>query len=120
MASRCAPQEAITTLIEAPQFSNAHWGVLIVDPVAGDTLYSRNAGKLFMPASNQKIITASVALARLGPSWQWRTPVVATGPVVNGLLRGDLAIFGSGDPSISDRVIGDAMRPLRMIADSLA
>ena len=113
-------RSVITGLVEAPAFANAHWGVLIVDPVAGDTLYSRNAGKLFMPASNQKIITGAVALARLGPQWRWRTPVVATGPVTNGVLRGDLGIIGSGDPSVSDHVLGDAMRPLRMIADSLA
>lgn len=113
-------REAITGMVEAPAFANAHWGVLIVDPVAGDTLYSRNAGKLFMPASNQKIITGAVALARLGPTWRWHTPVIATGSVTNGVLRGDLAVVGSGDPSVSDRVLGDAMRPLRMVADSLA
>lgn len=113
-------RDVITGLVDAPAFANAHWGVLIVDPAAGDTLYSRNAGKLFMPASNQKIITGAVALARLGPGWRWRTPVLATGPVANGVLRGDLGIIGSGDPSVSDRVLGDAMRPLRAVADSLA
>jgi D-alanyl-D-alanine carboxypeptidase/D-alanyl-D-alanine-endopeptidase (penicillin-binding protein 4) len=115
-----ALRDVITAMVEAPAFANAHWGVLIVDPVAGDTLYSRNAGKLFMPASNQKIITGAVALARLGPTYRWRTPVVATGPVANGVLRGDLAVIGSGDPGVSDRVLGDAMKPLRMVADSLA
>ena len=119
-STRGALREAITAMVEAPAVANAHWGVLIVDPVAGDTLYSRNAGKLFMPASNQKIITGSVALAKLGPSWRWRTPVIATGPIANGVLRGDLGVIGRGDPSISDRVIGDAMQPLRAIADSLA
>ena len=44
-------------MVAQPKFSNAHWGILIVDPERGDTLYSRNAGKLFMPASNQKIVT---------------------------------------------------------------
>jgi D-alanyl-D-alanine carboxypeptidase/D-alanyl-D-alanine-endopeptidase (penicillin-binding protein 4) len=112
--------KVITGLVDAPQFANAHWGILIVDPTTGDTIYSRNAGKLFMPASNQKIITGAVALAKLGTEWRWRTPVVATGPVVGGVLRGDLTIAGSGDPSISDRVLGDAMLPLRAVADSLA
>ena len=59
-------RHAIDSLVAQPKFSNAHWGILIVDPERGDTIYSRNAGKLFMPASNQKIVTGSVAL---GPSF---------------------------------------------------
>ena len=113
-------RRTVSDLVNAPQFANAHWGVLIVDPVAGDTLYSHNAGKLFLPASNQKIITGAVALARLGPEYRFRTQLVATGPVSGGVLQGDLLVVGRGDPSISDRVRGDAMLPLRELADSLA
>jgi D-alanyl-D-alanine carboxypeptidase/D-alanyl-D-alanine-endopeptidase (penicillin-binding protein 4) len=58
---------AIDSMADAPEFSNAHWGILIVDPERGDTLYSRNAGKLFMPASNMKILTSATALTLLGP-----------------------------------------------------
>ena len=39
----------------------------IVDPARGDTLYSRNAGKLFMPASNMKILTSATALDAARP-----------------------------------------------------
>lgn len=113
-------RSTITGHVESPPFANAHWGVLLVDATTGDTLYSRNAGKLFMPASNQKIITGAVALARLGPDYRWRTPVVATGPVVGGVLKGDLVVHGSGDPTVSDHALGDAMVPLRAVADSLA
>ena len=60
----------VDSLTDAPEFSNAHWGILIVDPSTGDTLYSRNAGKLFMPASNMKILTSSTALAQLGPDYR--------------------------------------------------
>src|SRR5215212_4392159 len=63
---------AIDSLVDAPEFDNAHWGILIVDPERGDTLYSRNAGKLFMPASNMKIPTAAVALTQLGPDFRFR------------------------------------------------
>src|SRR6476659_9117147 len=63
----------IDSLADAPEFSNAHWGILIVDPERGDTLYARNAGKLFMPASNQKLVTGSVALTLLGPDYQFGT-----------------------------------------------
>jgi D-alanyl-D-alanine carboxypeptidase/D-alanyl-D-alanine-endopeptidase (penicillin-binding protein 4) len=110
----------IDALVEAPEFRNAHWGILIVDPARGDTLYSRNAGKLFMPASNMKIVTGAVALAQLGPGFRFRTAIAARGPVDGGTLRGDLAVVGRGDPTISDHMVGDAMLPLRAIADSVA
>ena len=115
----------VDSLVSAPEWANAHWGVLIVDPARGDTLYSRNAGKLFMPASNQKILTGAVALARLGPDYRFRTEVgaVTAGGAAaqprDGVLDGDLVIVGHGDPSVSDHTLQDAMAPLRGIADSL-
>ncbi len=111
---------AIDSMADAPEFSNAHWGILIVDPERGDTLYSRNAGKLFMPASNMKLLTAATALARLGPDYRFRTTFAARGAVSDGVLHGDLLVFGRGDPSVSDHMLGDAMTPLRLIADSIA
>ena len=109
----------IDSLVEAPEFANAHWGVLIVDPARGDTLYSRNADKLFMPASNMKLVTGSVALAQLGPDYRFRTTFAAGGPVRDSILNGDLLVIGYGDPTVSDRMATDAMLPLLGIADSL-
>ncbi|HET7566271.1 MAG TPA: D-alanyl-D-alanine carboxypeptidase, partial [Gemmatimonadaceae bacterium] len=114
-------RSAIDAMADAPEFRNAYWGILIVDPDAGDTLYSRNAGKLFMPASNMKIVTGSVALHTLGPDFRFRTAFAARGAVHDTVLDGDLLIYGRGDPTISDHMQnGDAMAPLRAIADSLA
>jgi D-alanyl-D-alanine carboxypeptidase/D-alanyl-D-alanine-endopeptidase (penicillin-binding protein 4) len=109
----------VDSMADAPEFSNAHWGILIVDPERADTLYSRNAGKLFMPASNMKIPTAAVALTQLGPDFRFRTTFSARGDVTNGTLDGDLLVAGRGDPSASDHMLKDAMLPLRLIADSL-
>jgi D-alanyl-D-alanine carboxypeptidase/D-alanyl-D-alanine-endopeptidase (penicillin-binding protein 4) len=110
----------IDSLSTQPEFRNAHWGILIVDPESGDTLYSRNAGKLFMPASNMKIITGAVALAQLGPDFRFRTAFAARGHLCGGTLHGDLVVSGRGDPSISDAMRGDALLPMREIADSLS
>ena len=108
------------SLVALPGFRSAHWGILIVDPIAAETLYSHNAGKLFLPASNQKLITGAVALAQLGPDYRFRTVVGTRGSLRDGTLRGDLVLVGRGDPSLSDRVHGDSRLPLRAIADSLA
>lgn len=110
---------ALDSMVTQPTFRNAHWGIVIVDPVRGDTLYSHNAGKLFMPASNQKILTGATALAQLGGDYQFRTEFASNGPLVNGSLRGDLVVIGRGDPTVSDAAFGDAMQPLRAAADSL-
>ncbi len=117
--TRAALRTALDSIAGATEFRNAHWGILIVDPTAGDTLYSRNAGKLFMPASNMKIITGSASLALLGPDYRYRTAVVARGRVTDGALDGDLAVVGRGDPSVSDQMRVDAMQPLRELADSV-
>jgi D-alanyl-D-alanine carboxypeptidase/D-alanyl-D-alanine-endopeptidase (penicillin-binding protein 4) len=116
---RAALRHEIDSLLDAPDVRHARWGVLIVDPVRGDTLYSRDAGKLLVPASNQKILTSAVALDVLGPDFRFRTPVLARGERRDSALLGDLLIAGRGDPSVSDRIAGDAMFPLRAIADSL-
>jgi D-alanyl-D-alanine carboxypeptidase/D-alanyl-D-alanine-endopeptidase (penicillin-binding protein 4) len=109
----------IDSSVGAREFRNAHWGILIIDPERGETLYTRNADKLFMPASNQKIVTGSVALAQLGPDYRWTTTLLARGPIRRGVLDGDLVVRGDGDPSISTSMRGDALAPLRDLADSL-
>lgn len=115
-----ALRAAIDSMADAPEFANAHWGILVVDPERGDTLYSRNAGKLFMPASNMKILTSATALTQLGADYRYRTVFSARGSVSNGTLNGDLLVVGRGDPSVSDHMFRDAMVPLRAVADSIA
>jgi D-alanyl-D-alanine carboxypeptidase/D-alanyl-D-alanine-endopeptidase (penicillin-binding protein 4) len=110
----------VDSLTGDPRFRSAHWGVLVVDPLTGDTIVSRNAGKLFMPASNQKLLTGALALTQLGADHRFETRLLGTGRVVNGTLTGDLAVLGDGDPSVSDSLAGgDAMAPLLAFADSL-
>ena len=109
----------IDSLTSQPVFRNAQWGVLIVNPRTGDTLYSKNAGKLFMPASNMKIITSAAALTLLGPEYQYRTTFLTDGEVRDSLLDGSLLVIGRGDPTVSDRMRGTATTVMDGLADSL-
>src|ERR1019366_9347794 len=117
--TRAVFRASADSLVNDPMFRNTNWGVLIVDPATGDTLYSHNAGRLFMPASNQKLLTSSTALAQLGADYRFATHFVSSAPIVDRVLRGDLLVFGRGDPTMSDAMMGDAMKPLRAAADSL-
>jgi D-alanyl-D-alanine carboxypeptidase/D-alanyl-D-alanine-endopeptidase (penicillin-binding protein 4) len=119
-APRVALRQFIDSMVDSPEFGSAHWGILVVDPVRGDTLYARNADKLFMPASNQKLITGAAAVTRLGLEHRWQTTLFARGPVREGQLDGDLVVRGSGDPTVSAHMNpADALAPLRALADSL-
>ena len=45
-----------------------HWGILVESLGDGTILYSHNANKYFIPASNTKLITTAAALQRLSPN----------------------------------------------------
>src|SRR5687767_3878197 len=119
--TRATLPRMIDSMVNAPEFRTALWGILIVDPEARDTLYAHNSAKLFIPASNQKLVSGSVILEQLGPEFRFRTTLATHGTIADGTLTGDLAVIGRGDPTMSDRMLkGDAMTALRAIADSLS
>lgn len=110
---------SLDSLVSDRRFRNAQLAVLIVNPASGDTLYSRNAGKSYMPASNQKILTSAVALTHLGAAYRFNTVLATRGAQRDSVLDGDLIVIGNGDPTLSDRVHASAMNAMLAIADSL-
>jgi serine-type D-Ala-D-Ala carboxypeptidase/endopeptidase (penicillin-binding protein 4) len=91
-------------LLGAGPASKGAWGLLIVDEKSGETLYARNADKYFVPASNLKLFTTALALAKLGPDYRFRTTLETHGTLSpEGLLTGDLILVGRGDPNLSNR-----------------
>lgn len=110
---------ALDSIFDDTLFANAHWGVMVRSLETGETLYARNEGRMFVPASNMKIVTAAAALEVLGPEYRYHTRVAATGPVQDGVLRGDLLVVGGGDPTLSERFHGDVRTVFRAWADSL-
>jgi serine-type D-Ala-D-Ala carboxypeptidase/endopeptidase (penicillin-binding protein 4) len=52
------------------------------------------------PASVMKLITTSAGLSILGADFTWRNRIWVDGPVVDGVLQGNLYVKGSGDPKL--------------------
>lgn len=76
--------------------------VLWVAPVdGGPPLLAHRAERPVNPASLMKLATSAVALARLGPSYRWRTPVLVDRPPQDGRLSGNLYLRGRGDPQLT-------------------
>lgn len=84
--------------------SKGEWGLLIVDAESGDTFYEQNADKYFVPASNMKLFTTALALAKLGPEFRFHTTLETRGSISSeGVLTGDVVLVGRGDPNLSNR-----------------
>src|SRR5688572_13769032 len=118
----------IDARLDRPPFNRQLWGVALVDE-SGRLVYSRNADRLFIPASNTKLVVSVVAAALLPPDWRVTTSVYG-GPVVGGVVIGELVLYGRGDPTMGRRCYAtDSMLPgvcdtdpfarLRQFADSL-
>ena len=95
--------ELINKTIDASEFSNARWGVIVVSLKNGRITCSRDAQKLFNPASTQKIITSAAALDKLGSDFRWKTSVYAAKPIEGNTVNGDLILYGRGAPDLDER-----------------
>jgi D-alanyl-D-alanine carboxypeptidase/D-alanyl-D-alanine-endopeptidase (penicillin-binding protein 4) len=112
--------QTIQDTLDTPTFSGALWGVHVVNLRTGAVLYSRNADRNFVPASNVKLLTAAAALEQLGPDYRYRTTVYADGPVEAGTLKGNLIVRGAGDPTLGGyEQRSDPTQVFRRWADSL-
>lgn len=75
-------------------------GGFVLDTTTGRTLAAVRADARRIPASVEKLYTASTALLRFGPRGTLDTTVLATGELDDaGVLRGSLFLRGGGDPT---------------------
>lgn len=96
-------QNEIKAHIDQKRFEHCQWGVKVVSLETGKVLFNRNGEKLMKPASNAKMYTGSMALDRLGPDFRIKTSFYAQSQLDNGVVHGDLIVYGRGDPSMTWR-----------------
>ena len=92
----------INQTIETSEHANARWGVIAISLKDGRMVCGRDERKLFNPASIEKTLTAIVALDKLGADYRWKTSVYAAREIDNGILDGDLTIYGRGAPDFDE------------------
>src|SRR5262245_12210889 len=90
-------------IFTAPVMEHGLWGVQVASLDSGRVLYSLNPRTLMMPASNMKILTLAAAAETLGWDYRFKTTLMSTAPVEDGVLKGDLIVVGGGDPTINSR-----------------
>jgi D-alanyl-D-alanine carboxypeptidase/D-alanyl-D-alanine-endopeptidase (penicillin-binding protein 4) len=101
-------------------FAHAHWGVLIKSLKTGEIWYERNSQKMFMPASNEKVITGAAALETLGPDFTFETYLNYEGTIKDSILEGNLVVYGNGDPTLYTRLDKDPLSLFKSWAAKLS
>jgi D-alanyl-D-alanine carboxypeptidase/D-alanyl-D-alanine-endopeptidase (penicillin-binding protein 4) len=97
-------RQELSDLFNAPHVEHAQWAVNIYSLRSAETLYSYNAFRFMVPASNQKLLTSATAAERLGWDYRFTTRILAAGPINEaGTLNGNLIVTSNGDPSINPR-----------------
>ena len=90
-------------LIDGSGWNSDRWSVLVVSLDKGDTLFAHRADAHLAPASGLKLFTTAAALYYLGPDFRYSTFLLSDGKIENGVLNGDLVVYGTGDPSFTAR-----------------
>lgn len=97
----------IQEVLRQPLLASSHLAVKIASLDTGRVLFEENADKWMQPASNLKLYTVAAALDRLTPDFRFNTSVYAPArPDAAGTVRGDLIIYGRGDPTYATRFTG--------------
>jgi D-alanyl-D-alanine carboxypeptidase/D-alanyl-D-alanine-endopeptidase (penicillin-binding protein 4) len=88
-----ALQQEIEAIINRSQYRRAYWGILIQTLNSPTPLYSLNAEKNFVPASNVKLLITAAALLKLSPDYRFRTSVYRR--------HDTITVVGRGDPTLT-------------------
>jgi D-alanyl-D-alanine carboxypeptidase/D-alanyl-D-alanine-endopeptidase (penicillin-binding protein 4) len=106
--------------VSQKKFKPGTFGVKIVSAKTGLVVFENDADELLSPASNAKLYTVAMALDRLGQDYRIRTSLYSTAKPEQGVLRGDLVVFGRGDPCINAKLNkGDVLNALQPLVASL-
>lgn len=108
----------LAEIIRRPGWTGDRWSVMVVSLDRGDTLFSQGGTEPLAPASNMKLFTTAAALYYLGPDFRFNTFLMSTGPIRDGVLDGDVVVYGTGDPTFSNR-FGNQLAVFQAFADTL-
>lgn len=92
--------KAIRLLEHDLQVKHATVSLYVVNTKTGQVVFEKNSEVGLAPASCQKVVTSTAAFTLLGKNFRYTTKLAYTGKIEQGALNGNIAIIGSGDPTL--------------------
>lgn len=89
--------ETAVQVMQSKPYEHSTWAISVADLESGEMLVDHNSDLFVEPASATKTYSVGAAWLKWGPDSRITTPVVHTGRVEGGVLKGDLVLIGKGD-----------------------
>jgi D-alanyl-D-alanine carboxypeptidase/D-alanyl-D-alanine-endopeptidase (penicillin-binding protein 4) len=96
---------ALKTFLRSETVQHASISFEMTDLSTGKTVAAHNENTSLVPASIMKLVTTATALETLGGHFTYQTNLFYDGTIENSVLKGNLYIEGSGDPSLGSEFI---------------
>jgi serine-type D-Ala-D-Ala carboxypeptidase/endopeptidase (penicillin-binding protein 4) len=108
----------LAKILAQPTLGPAAQTTCLVVSQGSEPLYAANPLEPLLPASNQKLLTATAVVDRLGAQARIVTKVAAARPV-GGVVHGNLYLVGGGDPLLRTAAYAAALAPEQTLYTSL-
>ncbi|MCX8052977.1 MAG: D-alanyl-D-alanine carboxypeptidase/D-alanyl-D-alanine-endopeptidase [Armatimonadetes bacterium] len=106
--------ERIDEILKDPNLNHGLQAIVVRSLKTGRTLYERNPDQAMIPASNMKLFVSAAALDRLGPGFTYKTRLYSNAkPDKRGVIKGDIALVGGGDPVLGIKDLTNFAKRLR-------
>lgn len=113
VSGEAATLPELESLLTRYHFAATDVGYLVFDPTTGEILAAQQPDTPRIPASTTKTATMLAALQILGQDYRFETPLLVSGEVREGVLRGNLYLRGGGDPTLTTDDLREFVTALR-------
>lgn len=117
---RAFASEPVDRFVDSRLTDRASVSVYVYDLQKARQTEGYNDTVPLIPASITKALTAATTLNTTGINYRYRTGVYTDGKVEDGVLRGNVIVIGSGDPSLNARPAPKSADFILETADALA
>lgn len=112
-ADDVSTREAISRELAHASLDHGWTGILVKSLKDGRTIFARNEDRLYIPASNNKLLVSAAVTDTLGPDYRYVTPVMRDGEVKDGVLQGSLYLKGSGDSTLEGKDLKELAKAVK-------
>jgi len=111
--ARAELPDSVAQALQQAGIPDSHVGILVRDIDNPASLLAHGETTPLNPASVMKLVTTLAALDSLGPAHTFKTRILVDGPIVDGILQGNLILQGGGDPSMTLERFWSLLREIR-------